>query len=120
MKTSVEQLSSLHMQMVQKVTDLVKEVNKYADDLHKKHKMVRFLFFPREKLNNTAVTTDSQPLQGRRLSVFLDSYLISEKIVDSVYILKSTNEANRDDKSPKKTRKTYQNRPKKNFLYAEN
>lgn len=41
MKTSVEQLSLLHMQMVQKITDLVKEVNKYADELHKKHKMVR-------------------------------------------------------------------------------
>ncbi|CAH1103640.1 unnamed protein product [Psylliodes chrysocephalus] len=41
LKTSAEKLSALHMQMVQKVTDLVKEVSKYADELHKKHKLVK-------------------------------------------------------------------------------
>lgn len=41
LKNSAEKLSSLHMQMVQKVTDLVKEVSKYADDLQKKHKTVK-------------------------------------------------------------------------------
>lgn len=41
LKTSAERLSVLHMQMVQKVQDLVKEVSKYADELHKKHKSVR-------------------------------------------------------------------------------
>lgn len=41
LKTSTEQLSTLHNQMVQRVTDLVKEVNKYSDDLHKKHKSVK-------------------------------------------------------------------------------
>lgn len=40
LKTSAERLSLLHIQMVQKVTDLVKEVSKYADELHKKHKQV--------------------------------------------------------------------------------
>lgn len=40
LKTSAERLSALHIQMVQKVTDLVKEVSKYADELHKKHKQV--------------------------------------------------------------------------------
>lgn len=40
LKTSAEKLSALHIQMVQKVTDLVKEVSKYADELHKKHKQV--------------------------------------------------------------------------------
>ncbi|XP_063928188.1 F-BAR domain only protein 2 isoform X2 [Zophobas morio] len=41
LKTSAERLSALHMQMVQKVTDLVKEVNKYSEELHKKHKTVK-------------------------------------------------------------------------------
>ncbi|CAG9855097.1 unnamed protein product [Phyllotreta striolata] len=41
LRTSAEKLSLLHMQMVQKVTDLVKEVSKYSDELHKKHKMVK-------------------------------------------------------------------------------
>lgn len=40
LRTSSEKLSNLHMQMVQKVTELVKEVSRYADELHKKHKTV--------------------------------------------------------------------------------
>ena len=40
LRTSAEKLSSMHMQMVQKVTELVKEVSKYADELQKKHKTV--------------------------------------------------------------------------------
>lgn len=41
LRTSAEKLSNLHMQMVQKVTELVKEVSKYAEELHKKHKLVK-------------------------------------------------------------------------------
>jgi hypothetical protein len=41
LKTSAERLSALHMQVVQKVSDLVKEVNKYSEELHKKHKTVK-------------------------------------------------------------------------------
>ncbi|XP_069693091.1 F-BAR domain only protein 2 isoform X4 [Periplaneta americana] len=41
LRTSAEKLSNLHMQMVQKVSELVKEVSKYADELHKKHKTVK-------------------------------------------------------------------------------
>lgn len=40
LRTTAEKLSSLHMQMVQKISDLVKEVTKYAEELHKKHKSV--------------------------------------------------------------------------------
>lgn len=47
LKTSSEQLATLHMQMVQKVSELVKDVNKYADELHKKHKVVRVFNFSR-------------------------------------------------------------------------
>ncbi|KAF5272837.1 hypothetical protein FQR65_LT00433 [Abscondita terminalis] len=41
LKSSAERLSTLHSQMVQKVSDLVKDITKYADDLHKKHKSVK-------------------------------------------------------------------------------
>ncbi|XP_049805148.1 F-BAR domain only protein 2-like isoform X3 [Schistocerca nitens] len=41
LRSSAEKLSNLHMQMVQKVTELVKEVSKYAEELHKKHKLVK-------------------------------------------------------------------------------
>ncbi|KAH8295152.1 hypothetical protein KR018_008008 [Drosophila ironensis] len=41
LRTSAEKLSTLHMQMVQKLTELVKDVAKYADELHKKHKSVK-------------------------------------------------------------------------------
>lgn len=41
LKTSAERLSELHTQMVQKTTELVKNILKYADELHKKHKTVK-------------------------------------------------------------------------------
>lgn len=41
LKSSAEKLSSLHLQMVQKISELVKDVSKYADELHKKHKSVK-------------------------------------------------------------------------------
>lgn len=40
LKTTAERLATLHLQMVHKVSDLVKEVTKYAEELHKKHKSV--------------------------------------------------------------------------------
>ncbi|XP_055715773.1 F-BAR domain only protein 2 isoform X7 [Phlebotomus papatasi] len=41
LKGSAERLSSLHLQMVQKITELVKDITKYAEELHKKHKAVK-------------------------------------------------------------------------------
>uniref|UniRef100_A0A1B6C7K9 MHD domain-containing protein n=2 Tax=Clastoptera arizonana TaxID=38151 RepID=A0A1B6C7K9_9HEMI len=41
LRTTAEKLASLHLQMVQKVSDLVKEITKYTDELHKKHKSVK-------------------------------------------------------------------------------
>ncbi|XP_052120622.1 F-BAR domain only protein 2 isoform X3 [Frankliniella occidentalis] len=41
LRTSAEKLLNLHVQMVQKVSELVKEVTKYADELQKKHKQVK-------------------------------------------------------------------------------
>lgn len=40
LKGAAEKLASLHLQMAQHVTDLIKDVSKYADELHKKHKAV--------------------------------------------------------------------------------
>ncbi|KAL1129960.1 hypothetical protein AAG570_012904 [Ranatra chinensis] len=41
LRTTAERLASLHLQMVQKVGDLVKDISKYAEELHKKHKAVK-------------------------------------------------------------------------------
>lgn len=41
LKSSAERLSLIHSQMVQKIIDLVKEISKYSDELHKKHKNVK-------------------------------------------------------------------------------
>lgn len=40
-KSSAERLSELHLQMMQKVSELVKNIAKYTDELHKRHKTVK-------------------------------------------------------------------------------
>lgn len=41
LRGAAEKLAGLHLQMAQRVTELIKDVSKYADELHKKHKAVR-------------------------------------------------------------------------------
>jgi hypothetical protein len=41
LKNSSEKLSSIHIQMVQKIQEIVKELAKYADELQKKYKSVK-------------------------------------------------------------------------------
>lgn len=41
LKASSEKLSSAHVEMSQKVEDLLKELSKYTDELQKKHKSVK-------------------------------------------------------------------------------
>jgi len=41
LRSSAERLLELHIQMVHKVSELVKDVTKYADELQKKHKLVK-------------------------------------------------------------------------------
>lgn len=41
LKCSAEKLSNLHQHMYQKVSELVKDVARYAEELHKKHKAVK-------------------------------------------------------------------------------
>ena len=62
LRQSAEKISTLHVQMVTKLTELVKDVTKYADELHKKHKSVK------EEESNTleavqAMQTSTQAVQ---------------------------------------------------------
>ncbi|XP_055634519.1 F-BAR domain only protein 2 isoform X6 [Toxorhynchites rutilus septentrionalis] len=41
LKSTTERLSELHAAKVQKLSELVKNINKYAEELHKKHKTVK-------------------------------------------------------------------------------
>ncbi|XP_066585065.1 F-BAR domain only protein 2 isoform X2 [Prorops nasuta] len=41
LKGAAEKLAGLHLQMAQRVSELIKDVSKYADELHKKHKAVK-------------------------------------------------------------------------------
>eukprot|EP00090_Calanus_glacialis_P027285 TRINITY_DN4295_c0_g1_i2.p1 TRINITY_DN4295_c0_g1~~TRINITY_DN4295_c0_g1_i2.p1 ORF type:complete len:1042 (-),score=254.32 TRINITY_DN4295_c0_g1_i2:278-3403(-) len=41
LKTASEKLSTIHLATLAKVSELVKELVKYSDDLHKKHKMLK-------------------------------------------------------------------------------
>ena len=41
LKSTTERLSELHAQKVQKVAELVKNITKYTEDLHKRHKTVK-------------------------------------------------------------------------------
>jgi len=40
LRLSIEKLTTIHIQMVHKVCELVKDVTKYTDELQKKHKNV--------------------------------------------------------------------------------
>lgn len=40
LRGAAEKLASLHLLMAQRVSELIKDVSKYADELHKKHKAV--------------------------------------------------------------------------------
>ena len=41
LKSSTEKLSSLHMQTLQRLNQLIKEVTKYCEDHHKKQKQIK-------------------------------------------------------------------------------
>ncbi|KAH0945049.1 hypothetical protein HN011_011654 [Eciton burchellii] len=41
LRGAAEKLAVLHLQMAQRVTELIKDVSKYADELHKRHKAVK-------------------------------------------------------------------------------
>lgn len=50
LRGAADKLADLHLQMAQRVAELIKDVTKYADELHKKHKAVRNTFFVLSKV----------------------------------------------------------------------
>lgn len=44
LRGAAEKLAGLHLQMAQRVTEIIKDVSKYADELHKKHKAVNNIY----------------------------------------------------------------------------
>ena len=44
LRTAAEKLAGLHLQLAQKVAEIVKDVSKYSDELHKKHKAVSLVW----------------------------------------------------------------------------
>lgn len=45
LKVSSEKMSNAHLHMVNKIQDLVKDIVKYNEELHKKHKQVSLFVF---------------------------------------------------------------------------
>ncbi|CAL8104816.1 unnamed protein product [Orchesella dallaii] len=78
LKNSSEKLSTIHLQMTQKVQELVKDLTKYADDLQKKYKTVKeeeagTLESVQQIQNSTAMTIKTKELFFQR-AMELDKY----------------------------------------------
>ncbi|XP_050738448.1 F-BAR domain only protein 2-like isoform X6 [Eriocheir sinensis] len=65
LRQSSEKLSSIHLQTVQRVQDLVKEVVKYNDELHKKHKGVKDEESQTEEIVKSIQTTSGLAQKAR-------------------------------------------------------
>ncbi|XP_066955743.1 F-BAR domain only protein 2 [Macrobrachium rosenbergii] len=65
LRQSSEKLSNIHSHTVQRVQDLVKEVVKYSDDLHKKHKGVKDEESQTEEIVKTIQTTGGLAQKAR-------------------------------------------------------
>ncbi|XP_034253952.1 F-BAR domain only protein 2 isoform X5 [Thrips palmi] len=97
LRTSAEKLLTLHVQMVQKVSELVKEVTKYADDLQKKHKQVK------EEEGGTLEVVQAIQATTLTLQKVKDSYLQKSQELDR---LRKENASPRDlEKAEVKLRK---------------
>lgn len=97
LRTSAEKLLTLHVQMVQKVSELVKEVTKYADDLQKKHKQVK------EEEGGTLEVVQAIQATTLTLQKVKDSYLQKSQELDR---LRKENASPRDlEKAEGKLRK---------------
>ncbi|KAK7078552.1 hypothetical protein SK128_028462 [Halocaridina rubra] len=67
LRQSSEKLSSIHSHTVQRVQDLVKEVVKYGDDLHKKHKGVKDEESQTEEIVKSIQTTGGLAQKAREM-----------------------------------------------------
>ncbi|KAK3923074.1 F-BAR domain only protein 2 [Frankliniella fusca] len=100
LRTSAEKLLTLHQQMVQKVSELVKEVTKYADELQKKHKQVK------EEEGGTLEIVQAIQATTLTLQKAKDSYLQKTLELDR---LRKENASPRDlEKAEAKLRKAHE------------
>ncbi|CAH1153512.1 unnamed protein product [Phaedon cochleariae] len=100
LKTSAERLSALHMQMVQKVSDLVKEVSKYAEDLQKKHKLVK---------EEESGTLDAvQLMQNITLNVQKSKDTYTQRGLDLERLQKDSTSAKEIEKAEQKLKKAHE------------
>lgn len=97
LKSSAEKLSTLHLQMVHRISELVKDVSKYADELHKKHKVVK---------EEEAGTLEAvQAMQASTLAVQKAKDLFSNKLQEVEKIRKDNGSTKDLEKAETKLRK---------------
>lgn len=97
LKSSAEKLSSLHLQMVQRISELVKDVAKYADELHKKHKVVK---------EEEAGTLEAvQAMQASTVAVQKAKDLFTNKMQELEKVRKDNGSAKDVEKAETKLRK---------------
>lgn len=106
LKASAEKLSSLHFQTMQKLADLVKEVGKYADDLHKKHKSVK------EEESGTLDVV--QAMQNVTLNVQKSKDVYNQRFLELERLRKESTSAKDIEKAEQKLKKAQEDY--KNFI----
>ncbi|XP_076261304.1 F-BAR domain only protein 2 isoform X12 [Rhynchophorus ferrugineus] len=104
LKASAEKLSVLHMQTMQKLAELVKEVGKYAEELHKKHKSVK------EEESGTLEVV--QAMQNVTLNVQKSKDVYNQRFLELERLKKesaSTKELEKAEQKLKKAQEDYKN-----------
>lgn len=97
LRTSTERLASLHLQMVHKLSELVKDVTKYADEVHKKQKIVK---------DEEAGTLEAvQAMQSSTLAVQKSKDLYANRLADVEKVKKDSGSAKDVEKAETKLRK---------------
>lgn len=97
LRSSTERLASLHQQMVHKLTELVRDVTKYADEVHKKQKIVK---------DEEAGTLEAvQAMQGSSLAVQKSKDVYVNRLADVEKIRKDGGSAKELEKAEAKLRK---------------
>lgn len=97
LKSSADRLASLHLQMVHKISELVKDVAKYADELHKKHKSVK------EEESGTLEAVQS--MQSSTVAVQKSKDLYNSKIMELEKLKKDNGSTKELEKAETKLKK---------------
>ncbi|XP_066157932.1 F-BAR domain only protein 2 isoform X2 [Euwallacea fornicatus] len=99
-KSSAEKLSTLHIQTMQKLSELVKEVGKYADELHKKHKLVK------EQESGTLEVV--QAMQTLTLNVQKSKDVYNQRYLEFERLKKENSSAKDIEKSEQKLKRAHE------------